>query len=172
MKSQRLSDQDQAIWHQLVESQRAWGNAQRAFYADGVDRVALVRQGLHSQDVATAMTVASRLSLEERLQLFDEWVAWASQSHGYARTAREIIRSLPRDWVLAHIEAAAEPLLENGTYDEYRRLLELYSELDPILTLRLARRAAKRPDADIQEAGEDFLGRFNRREADEDRASV
>jgi hypothetical protein len=51
---------------------------------------------------------------------------------------------LPRDWVLARIEAAAEPRLEYEQWDTYRRWLELYEHLDSALMLRLARRAAAR----------------------------
>jgi hypothetical protein len=45
----------------------------------------------------------------------------------------------------------------NGTYDEYRRFLELYIEIDTELTKKLAMRAIQSPDFDIREAGEDFL---------------
>ncbi len=41
--------------------------------------------------------------------------------------------------------------------DTYRRLLELYSQIDQNLTLRLARRAAAHSDPDTREAGEEFL---------------
>jgi hypothetical protein len=64
---------------------------------------------------------------------------------------------LPRDWLVAHIERYAESLLGYEDYEEYRRLLELYSLIDRDPTLRLARRAAAHDDADIKEAGEDFL---------------
>ncbi len=87
----------------------------------------------------------------------------AGFSHGSIRTVRELILSLPRDLVLGRIEQETEPLLREGTYDEYRRFLELYEHLDERLTANLARRAASHPDADIREAGEDYLLRPARR---------
>ncbi|HEX3315717.1 MAG TPA: hypothetical protein VHR72_12530, partial [Gemmataceae bacterium] len=57
----------------------------------------------------------------------------------------------------AEIEATAERYLHNGTYDEYRRFLELYWLLDRDMTGRLARRAAASTDPDIRESGDDFL---------------
>ena len=55
------------------------------------------------------------------------------------------------------MEALAEPLLADGTDDEYRRFLELYSELDNDLARKLAQRAAQHIDLHVREAGEDFL---------------
>ena len=52
---------------------------------------------------------------------------------------------------------AVEPYLCTGSYDEYRRFLELYRALDRELAWKLARRAAAHGDEDIREAGEDFL---------------
>ena len=50
----------------------------------------------------------------------------------------------------------AEPLLQDGTDEEYRRLLELYIDIDRELTQRLAGRALQHDEPDIHEVGEDF----------------
>ena len=81
----------------------------------------------------------------------------ASFGHGSIEAVRDLILSLPRDWVINDIEREAEPLLQKGDYDEHRRFLELYELLDADMTQRLARRAAANPDPDIREAGEDHL---------------
>jgi hypothetical protein len=78
---------------------------------------------------------------------------------------RSAIKALPRDWVLARIEAAAEPLLiastEQFQYEEFRRLLELYEQLgNEELLARLAQRALEHDDEDVREAGQDFLARL------------
>jgi hypothetical protein len=86
----------------------------------------------------------------------------ASFSHGSIQAVRKLILSLPRDWVLSRIEEVAEPILRSGDYDEYRRLLELYFELDRELASRLAARARAQEDEDVREAGEDFLDRLGR----------
>lgn len=84
----------------------------------------------------------------------------ASFGHGAVGYIREIIHTLSKEWVISRIEQAADPLLENGTYDEYRRFLELYFELDEELTRKLAQRAIQSTDYDIHEAGEDFLSKI------------
>jgi hypothetical protein len=67
--------------------------------------------------------------------------------------------SLPREWVITNIEQFVEPLLEQGTYDEYRNVLALYWELDHKMMIGLAQRAMMNSDPDIREAGEDFLSK-------------
>ena len=107
-----------------------------------------------------ALYVLPYVKAPELMQLFSELVFLASFGHGAIGTVRQAILSLPREWVLARMEQEAEPLLRDGTYDEYRRFLELYELMDMELTLKLARRAAAHADDDIREAGEDFLAKY------------
>src|SRR5262245_49081148 len=67
--------------------------------------------------------------------------ACQAQSELNIMLGRKALLAIPRDWLLKHITAAAEPLLELEDEWEYRRLLELYWELDRELTQSLAERA-------------------------------
>ena len=127
------------------------------FLSGNIDRVRLLKVKLRSPDAKIAVVVLDHLSGSELSELFDELVFLAASTHWAVQRARAAILRLPWEWVLARIEANAEPLLASGTYDEYRRLLELYALLDPMLTQRLAERAIQHPDLDVQEAGHDFL---------------
>jgi hypothetical protein len=71
--------------------------------------------------------------------LLNDLVDLASVSHSDIELGRQAILSLPKNWLLENIEKSAEPLLKNGTDEEYRRLLELYIQIDRELTERLAR---------------------------------
>jgi len=134
------------------------------FMSQGVDHVTCLRQGLRAGGVdrVTALKVIPYLPLIERMGLYGDLVFLASSAHGAIGAVRHLILSLPRDYLLETIELEAEPYLQNGTYDEYRRFLELYELLDRDLTLKLAHRAAAHADADIREAGEDYLERLLR----------
>src|SRR5436305_4967263 len=103
---EQLSGHDHAVWQELCESLGA-------FLAAGVNRVALLRAGLHGPQWACAVRVLALLNTGELQQLLDELVS-LSLNHGLALTARRLIASLPRAWVLAHIEAVAEPYLSDG----------------------------------------------------------
>jgi hypothetical protein len=70
---------------------------------------------------------------------------------------RETLLALPRTWLLAHIEALAEPLISLNDEWEFRRLLEVYERLDKPLAQRLAERGLSTPSPDIREAGREFL---------------
>lgn len=157
MNESSLNDKDGVLWRHLVESHRAFAMASQEFLAQGVNRVKLIRSALRSKDRITAIYMLNCLPVPEIEQIFDELIFQASFSHGAIDTIRKAILSLPRAWVVANIRAVAEPLLQSGTGDEYRRLLELYIELDHELACELATRAANQSDPDIQEAGEDFL---------------
>jgi hypothetical protein len=69
---------------------------------------------------------------------------------------RAEVLAMPRSWVLAHIEQAAYETLDLNDYWEYRRLLELFQQLDNGLVQGLVVRGLHSPDADIREAAEDF----------------
>src|ERR1051325_7594899 len=159
--SQQIDERSEELWRRVVENHKAFSLSLMEFFSEGIDRVAILRRALRVGERATALYVAPHMSAHELLQLFEEWVFLASFSHGGIQRVREIILSLPRDWVLGNVEAVAEPLLRDGTDDEYRRLLELYLDLDHDLTSKLARRALSNADEDIREAGRDFLQLLN-----------
>lgn len=155
----------QPLWQNVVSAEAAMRESLQAFlHAGSGDRAAVVRKGLRQPgpERAAAMRVLPYLLFEEREELFPDLVELASTAHGGIQTVRDAIRSLPRDWVLAHIEEAAEPLLKAATaaygFEEYRRILELYHQLgDRDLTRRLAERALAHEDEDVREAGQDAL---------------
>ena len=149
----------QDIWNILVKSHMAYSMAARNFLTGDIDRVSILRRALHDHgpDLSTAFHLLQSIKVDELQQLFPELIFWASYSHGAVVSIRNAVKRLPKEWVISHIEEIAEPLLTNGTYDEYRCLLELYINLDIELTKRLARRAIQSTDPDIREAGEDYL---------------
>ena len=64
--------------------------------------------------------------------------------------------------MVSNIEHSAKSLLNNGTYEEHKRLLELYIELDLDLTHQLSNRVMQNNDASIREAGEDFIEKLRK----------
>lgn len=157
------------VWDRLVkaylvptptpETRAAFEEALRDFMAEGVDRVPILREALERGERAVAVHVSGQLPASELQELFGQLVILASWVNGALFAARDLIRRLPREWVLAHIQSAAEPLLAEADEEHYRRLIELYAELDRHLADSLARRAAASTNGDVREVGEEFLGR-------------
>lgn len=161
--SEEVSENDIALWNELVQSYDCYALARQAFFQGSIDRVALIRRALPTSDRLVAVGMAQYLSPAEHIQLFDEWVRWSRA----LPAARDYILSLPREWVLERIEQAVEPNLCDADEQIFRRYLELYYTLDPDLTAKLVKRALEHPDDAIQEAGKDFLSRLEEDQAPE-----
>ncbi|MBE9128344.1 MULTISPECIES: hypothetical protein [unclassified Coleofasciculus] len=157
MFQEQPTGNDTELWHKVFEKQIAYIQARQDFLNNCPDRVGLIKKALHNpSERGTALRLIKSLNLEERQGLFDDLVDLASVSHSDIELCRKVILSLPKKWLLANIENSAEPLLQDGTDEEYRRLLELYIDIDRKLAQRLAQRAVQHEDLDIREVGEDF----------------
>lgn len=77
-------------------------------------------------------------------------------SAGRIVRGRERVHALPREQVLANLEAVAAEVLDLSDYWEYRRLLELAASLDAALTQRLVALGLDHADTDVKEAAQDF----------------
>jgi hypothetical protein len=158
----------QALWNRFVESHKAFYKTQMDLFKqrtqlleNAENLVRLVRDGLRiPTERDAAIEIAKFLSKEQLKELLPSLVSLASFSHGLTGEARDLILSLPRDWTTANIENIAEPILQNGAYEEYQRILELYSLLDPGLARRCANRALGHNDPEVAEVGRDFLDRL------------
>ncbi|MEP0778147.1 hypothetical protein NDI39_11040 [Microcoleus sp. ZQ-A2] len=152
------------LWHKVFENEIDYIQSRQDFLNNCTDRIRLIKKALHNPtERGTALRLIEYLNLEERQSLFDDLVDLASVSHSDIELCRKAILSFPKTWILTNIEKSAEPLLQDGTDEEYRRLLELYLEIDWELTQRLALRALHHEDPDIREAGEDFQNYLNNR---------
>lgn len=84
-------------------------------------------------------------------------LACQAQNINNIMLGRNALLSLPRDWLVQTIECYAEFLLELEDEWEYRRLLEVYEQLDDTLVHRLALRGLTSPDSEIQETAHELL---------------
>jgi tetratricopeptide (TPR) repeat protein len=151
-----MNETSKALWDGVVDEYVGGEAAPAEFFHPGVDRVALIRDALKlpgGNNRAAAVALLQKMPLEEKHLLFPELIQLARSAHGPIGAVREIIRSLPREWVLERIDAQVEPILRNEEYDDYWMFLELYETLDPSRAVRLARRAAGSADAAIRELG-------------------
>jgi hypothetical protein len=147
---------DEAVWRHVVRAYQSWVDAQVDFFSPETDRIGLIKGALKRGGADPAFALARSMSPSELEGLFNELMEWASTSQAYHETLVDIIRSLPRDWVLANIEQAAEPNLQNADYNEYMLLLSLYLRLDKGITRRLAQRAVSDPRSEVRELGLDI----------------
>jgi hypothetical protein len=157
MKGKNNMENEEILWKKLIDSYYSYIIAVQDFLSSNIDRVTFLKTVLRSSDRSVALHVLQFLKIEELMSLFDDLIFLASFSHGGIEVVRAYIHKLPQDWVITNIKNKVEPLLINGDYDQYRRILELYISLDKNLTKELAQRAVSSSDPDIKEAGEDFI---------------
>jgi hypothetical protein len=118
--------------------------------------LSVVVQGLNEPGGAlAAFELIAGLDEEEKKSLLPHLLGFCST--GYAGKAKAAILSLPKAWLLQHLEASAEEVLAQNDYLDWVNLLSLFGEVDDQLAQRLARRAAAHPDVEIQQEGEEYL---------------
>ena len=154
---QEQNANNQEIWHKLVESETVYIENRQNFVRDCTNKIAIFQNALHTPaERGTALRLIEYLKTEDRQLLFDDLVDLASVSHSDIELCRQAILGLPKSWLLENIETSTAEILKNGTDEEYRRLLELYIEIDLGLAGRLAKQALDHADPDVCEVGEDF----------------
>lgn len=157
MLTEERNEKDMELWRKLFESEITYIQTRQEFLKHSTNRVAMIEKALHNPaERGTALRLLEYFTIEECQILFDNLVNLASVSQSDIELVRKVILSLPKTWLLANIENSAEPLLNDGTDEEYRRLLELYIHIDEELTQRLVSQALHHADPDIQEVGTDF----------------
>jgi hypothetical protein len=148
-----------ALWSEYVRTRKQVDIAKHRLFTEARSMIPeLIRRSLKDPgERLYALEVAGMLPVEERKELLPDLLAVASYAGAHMVRARELILSLPRDWLMQNIEVASAPLLEHGDAEEFRRILELYSQLQPALAVRLAQVASTHTNQDVRSAGEDFI---------------
>lgn len=151
----------EGLWRDLVVAYTSYASILRDFLSLPQDeRVTAMHRAISGEDKIIAIAILPFLPAADKLKLFESLLILATKSHGLSASVQREILQLPKEWVIEHIETYIDTILSVGTYDEYRRALELYTKLDSDLTKRLAERAINHPDIDVQEAGHDFMSKL------------
>jgi hypothetical protein len=86
-------------------------------------------------------------------------LACQPQNSHRIEAGRQAVIALPREWVLRSMDQAAADCLDLTDYWQYRRLLELASQLDDDLVRRFVAIGIRSDDENILEAACDFQKR-------------
>jgi hypothetical protein len=91
-------------------------------------------------------------------EILAEFLGIASQAQnlGNIHLGRNAILTLPREWTLLNIDAAADETIDFSDEWEYRRLLELYKELASELLRRLVQRGLTGSSDDIRCVAQEY----------------
>jgi hypothetical protein len=152
-----IKQQEIIYWNQVYLSEMTYIKERQNFLNTCQNKIEIIRQALHKPtERGTALRLLEYFYFEDIKILFNDLIELASVAHSDIELCRKVILLLPKDWLLENIEKSAELILNQGTDEEYRRLLELYLEIDLNLTKKLTEKALENDDDDIVEVGEDF----------------
>jgi hypothetical protein len=114
----------------------------------------LVREALNNPPHwNVALGLYTYLDVESQKALFPRLLEIACNRHSLTGKFADAVCGFPRQWLLKHIEAFAEPLLKSE--EEYWQLLKIYSRLDRQMAARLVARASSSTDPEIREFAKD-----------------
>lgn len=104
-----------------------------------------------------ALRLLFELTDEEKEMQFSNLMDLATVGHCDIGQVRAIIRSLPREWLLANLGPHVELLLARDDAETYRRLAELLCDIgDQASLTKLIDRARMSSDPNILEIAQDF----------------
>ena len=145
---------------QLAEALLRYDQAKREFLTHTSVRGAILRRELKGRHWKTALDLCRNLSSAENFDLLPELIRLATVGHGLTDSVRSILLNLPRKTLLERLNEEVEPHLRTGGDEEYRRILELYEQVDTEAARRIALRASTNDDEEIAEVGRDFLSKL------------
>jgi len=119
---------------------------------------ALVRRALGSapNHPAVAFEMMAMLTPEEKKACLPELLGLCSSGR-YAGRARDMIHSMPHDWLIENIEAASESTLSLNDFLDWVNILQVYDHIDHGLGRRLAERMLSHSDPELRKWGAEFL---------------
>ena len=128
-----------SLRHSYVDAFRAGLDAYSEGLAEHPERVTELEPATGAAVIAELLEYACQLQNNLNIEL-----------------GRAGLAALPREWLLARIEPALEPLFATDDDWEYGRMLEVAELLDAALTRKLIRRGLESENEEIREAAEDW----------------
>jgi hypothetical protein len=151
-----LEKSEEEFWQHMLSAYMKYVEKSGEFFQSNLDRVKILREGFQRGDTPVVLDLASGLDVSELIQLLPE-LLYISTAPGYARKAREIILSMPQEWLLLNVEEAAESIMKANDEEDFRRLFELYLEIDHELAEKFSERVLNHSDEYIRDIGQDFV---------------
>lgn len=154
------TEDDKARWEEIRSILNRYRRPMLNAWNSMDDRVAAMRYALQTESFTAFEFLLFYCDDELNKSVFDLLVDHASGAHGCIHKNRAIIKMMPREWVIEHIEPIANRILAEEPEPEecYTRFAELYSELDANLLNRLLDQAARHDDPTVVEVAKDFRG--------------
>jgi hypothetical protein len=152
-----MPDSDIDVWQRYCAAENAFIELRMRLAKDVADLTGLIRGALHRViDRGNALRLLAILPVDASLPHLDRLVLLSSVAHGDIEPSRLLLGRLHARGYRDRIARAADDVLANGGVEEFRRIAELYAQIDPVLLRAHLDRCALSPDPEIQEISADF----------------
>lgn len=154
---------DENIWKSLIKAENDYEQARWYFFKHSYSVLSTLRKALHiPQERGTALRLIKYINIKDHKALLNDLVELASVGHSDIQLVRDVILSLPKEWLIENIETPISKVLNNGGDEEYRRLIELCISIDNSLVEKLSKQALEHSNEDVREVGKDFQEFLNK----------
>ena len=153
-----MSGEDQNKWTAVVGAEAKGLRDALAAWSTIADKQGVMRQALSTvTERGAALRLLLILDDDLKQTVFSDLIDLAAVGHSDIGLCRTVIKSIPRLWLLEHVESEVTRILDQSEDEEaYRRYAELYREIDDQLVQALVARARMSADPNILEVADDF----------------
>ena len=153
------ADLDKKLWDDMCAADRRYFETRMALVQGADDLDGVISRALDKPAERGAALRVMKILPEPRTRLRIQQLArLASVGHSDIALVREVLTTkLDRRWVVENIDGCVEPILETAEdQEEFRRIAELYQQLDLALLKAHLARCAAHEDEEVQEIAADF----------------
>jgi hypothetical protein len=149
---------DDALWDEVFVTERGRFKDIMSSWVRISEKTRVLIKALETpHQRGTALRLLLLLGDEMKMNVFATLVELVTDGHSDIALCRSVIKSMPRRRVIENIESLAQRILERSSEEEeYRRIAELYLELDASLLERHVQAALAHANPDVREVGSDF----------------
>jgi hypothetical protein len=152
-----IHSNDQRLWAELCAAENAFYKARMALFREVSDWSGVLAAALENPSQrGTALRVLEILPEHRIREQTAALIRLASVGHSDIASSRTMILKLDRGWLVENVDPIVRQVLVGGGAEEYRRIAELYSQLDSDLLKVHLERCRASNDADIREIADDF----------------
>jgi hypothetical protein len=160
-KQAMMNSEDGQLWMRFHAADTSLNDARMALLQGAVDIAAIIATALsRASERGSALRLLLTLPEVQSRKHLHELVGLASVGHSDIGLTRSVLGRIDRAWLSEQITSHVDAILNNGTDEEYRRIAELYQELDLDLLKAHLALCAKHRNPAVQEVAADFNGKL------------
>ena len=147
---------DLRLWDAYCAAEAALINSRMRLAREAADLPAVVREALGGADRGPALRLLADSPVESSVPHLDRLVRLACVSHREIELSRLLVAKLHARGYRNEIARVVDDVLATGGGDEFRRVAELYAQIDPSSLRAHLDKCTQSSDSEVREVGADF----------------